>query len=151
MMKWYETTASNCRYGDVAECVFGDAEIIWEHSEDSFQGSANILAYFPDTGKFAHYEWTYGSCCVCDEWEARRLSDDEIEQEMRDSAVWFDDVETLKRYLRLEGEFVDAKVPTAQSPTAGSIPGMMRYLFGGVQSEFEEMGAAFNEWLKERE
>ena len=33
-MKYSETIASKCRYGDVAERIFGEAEILWEHSED---------------------------------------------------------------------------------------------------------------------
>lgn len=144
-MKWREAIASQCRYGDVAERIFGDAEIIWEHSESDYQGTANVLALLPD-GRFCHYEWTYGSCSGCDEWESRDLTDDEVEGEMRSAAVYFDDRSTLRRYVHLEGEFEDAKVPMAQSPTAGSIPGMARVLFGGIGDEFKEMGQAFAAW-----
>lgn len=139
-MKWEATVASRCRYGDVAGRIFGEAEIIWEHSEDDYQGSANVLARLPN-GHFAHYEWTYGSCSGCDEWESRGLTDDEIERDMRFHMVTFPDETTLRRYLKLEGEYEDARVPTAQSPTAGSVPGMTRYLFGGVGEEFRASGA----------
>ena len=36
-MKWSETTASQARYGDVAERVFGQAEVIAEFSEADYQ------------------------------------------------------------------------------------------------------------------
>lgn len=142
-MKWDETIASRCRYGDIAGLIWGDAEIIWEYSECDYQGSANILAKMPD-GRFAHYEWTYGSCSGCDEWESRGLSDEEIKNEMERTTNWFDDIAILKKYLRLE--ISDAKIPTAQSPTAGSIPGMARWIFGGIGEEFKKMGEAFLEW-----
>ena len=142
-MRWDETVASRCRYGDEAGAIFGDAEILWECSTDDYQGSANLLARMPD-GRFVHYEWTYGSCSGCDEWEARRLEGEAISEEMRQSANWFDSAETLKRYLRLDDP--DAQVPTAQSPTAGSIHGMSRWLFGGLAQEFQAMGDAFAAW-----
>jgi len=148
-MRWDETVAARCRYGWNAKEIFGDAEIIWESSEDDYQGWANILGQMPD-GRFFHYEWTYGSCSGCDEWEARELSDDEIEKEMRESAAWFNDAQTLLRYLHVEDEFKDTKYPTANSPTNGSIPGMARWIFGGVGSDFEKMGEAFVQWWSER-
>lgn len=97
-MKWNETIASKCRYGDVAERIFSDAEIIWECSEDDYQGSANVIASMPD-GTFIHYEWTYGSCSGCDEYESLGLSDDEIEADMRKTMAVLKDRETLRKYL----------------------------------------------------
>lgn len=144
-MRWDETTASQCRYGEVAERIFRDAEIVWEHSEADYQGSANILARMPD-GAFVHYEWTYGSCSGCDEWEARDLDDDAIEAEMRGAMAVLADEATCARYLRLEGEFDHASFPTANSPQNGSIPGMLRYLGGGAGDEFRAMGEAFVAW-----
>ena len=146
-MKWEETVASKCRYGDVAEAIFGNCEIIWECSEADYQGSANVLAKTPD-GKFIHYEWTYGSCSGCDEWEDRELSYEQIEAEMRQHMAVLKDEETLLRYLKLED---DPKIPTAQSPTAGSIPGMLRYLAGGIASEFDSMSKAALEYLNRLE
>ena len=37
-MKFDETTASQCRYGNVLERVFGDWDIVWEDSEADYQG-----------------------------------------------------------------------------------------------------------------
>lgn len=148
-MKYAETVASRCRYGDIAERIFGDAEIIWECSTADYQGSANLLAAFPD-GRFAHYEWSYGSCSGCDEWESRDLTDDAIEEEMRSHVGWLADENACARYLKLEGEFANAPVPTANTPTNGSVPGMIRHLFGGIASEFQEMGDAFVAWKSKR-
>jgi hypothetical protein len=160
-MKWDETIASECRYGDVAKRIFGDAEIIWEHSLDDYQGYVSVLAAMPD-GSFIHYEWTYGSCSGCDEWEDRFGSywiedDDEdaenngavkkIEAEMRQGLAILKDRETLKSYLRLEGEHEGAAVPTSNDPTNGSVPGMVRYLSGDVGDEFKSMGEAALKWL----
>lgn len=141
-MQWDQTTASECRYGDVAGRIFGDAEVIWEHSENDYQGFANVLVRMPD-GRFGHYEWTYGSCSGCDEWEDLPGGDDEVERIMREAVAWFDDEATLRRYLHLEDE--GARYPTANSATNGSIPGMLRVL-GGIGSDFQAMGKAFEQW-----
>lgn len=145
-MKWTETTASSCRYGDVAGRIFSQAEVLWEHSEDDYQGFANILAAMPD-GTFVHYEWTYGSCPGCDEWESRNLTDDQVEQEMRGAMAILADKETLRRYLHLEGVFADAQLPTANTPTNGSIPGMMQYIGGGWGKDFGDMREVVGAWL----
>ncbi|MGB9660685.1 MAG: hypothetical protein ACPL5F_01540 [Moorellaceae bacterium] len=97
-MKWNETTASQCRYGDIAARIWGDAEILWEDSDAGYQGHATIVARMPD-GRYCFYEWWYGSCACCDDWEARDLSDDEIEQEMRETAVWFDNEKEFSKFL----------------------------------------------------
>lgn len=144
-MKWSDTVASRCRYGDVAERIFGKAEILWEHSENYYSGNANIFAKMPD-GQFCHYEWTYGSCPGCDDWENRSLDDDAVEVEMRKSAAWLKDLETTRRYLRLEGEFAQVSAPSAQSPTAGGMAEMVRQLSGEVGQDFLAMRAAFDRW-----
>lgn len=143
-----DSTAAECRYGENALDAFGpDSEVIWEASEADYQGSANILIRTAE-GRFAHFEWTYGSCSGCDEWEDRGLSDVEIETTMRDTAVWFDDEATLLRYLR--GADPEQRYPTDQSPTAGSIPGMLRHLTGRIATEFDQMGEAFRSWQASR-
>lgn len=141
-MNLTDSIAAQCRYGDDAIAVFGaDAEVIFEASEADYQGSANILVRMAD-GRFAHFEWTYGSCSGCDEWESSEV---DVEQVMRDTAVYFDDAATLTRYLTGDVD-PDQRYPRDQSPMAGSIPGMLRYLTGGIASEFEQMGAAFRAW-----
>ena len=139
-----DSTAAECRYGSAALDAFGpDSEVIWEASEADYQGSANILVRTTG-GRFAHFEWTYGSCSGCDEWESRGLDYAEVATIMRDTAAWFDDEATLTRYLT--GDDADQAYPRDQSPTAGSLPGMLRYLTGGIATEFEQMGEAFRAW-----
>ncbi len=149
-MRWEDTIASRCRYGDTLAPLFEGGEVVWEHSEADYQGSANVLVAMPD-GTFIHYEWSYGSCSGCDEWEARDLSDEEIRAEATRAMAVISGRDALKRYLHLDGEFEDAKVPTANAPTNGSLPGMMRLLCGGIGDEFREMAAAAEKWLDSRE
>ena len=145
-MKWDETTASKCRYGRIAGRIFGDAEIIWESSEADCQGHANILAAMPD-GTFVHYEWTYGSCSGCDEWESKDMTDELVEAEMRETMAVLKSREICARYLQLDPAIVKGMpYPIATGPTNGSIPGMMRTLFGGRGDDFETMGKAFVAW-----
>jgi hypothetical protein len=145
-MKWSDTVASVSRYGNIAERIFGDAEIIWEHSEGEYDGCVNVLAKMPD-GKFAHYEWTYGSCSGCDEWEARGLDDDQVEAEMRSGIAFFDSQDVVEKYLHLDEATVkDMAYPCVNSPTNGSVPEMMRALVGGIGGDFEAMAEAFAEW-----
>lgn len=96
-MKWDETIASRCRYGEQAGAIFGEADIIWEDSEDDYSGSADVLALLPD-GRFCHYEWSYGSCSSCDDWEADGLTDEEVVDVMRRDAVYFGHVAELVVY-----------------------------------------------------
>lgn len=96
-MKWNETTASECRYGDIAGEIWGDWNVIWENSEADYQGHASFVA--EKNGKYCFYEWWYGSCSGCDGWEADGASDETIEREMRDTALWMDSKEDLKKWL----------------------------------------------------
>lgn len=81
-MQWMDTTASKCRYGNVASELFRDSTVIWECSEADYQGYANVLARLED-GTYLLYGWTYGSCGGCDSWEAADMSREDIESEMR--------------------------------------------------------------------
>ena len=121
-MKWEDTIAYSCRYGDEAKLAFKDATIIWENSEADYQGYANIFGKLPN-GKFFHYEWSYGSCSGCDEWESAGLSGKEIVKTMQEAAVYFDNVDTVKRYFNLDEELTKGK-------------------------DFPVMGKAFLEWLE---
>jgi hypothetical protein len=100
-MRWHDTIASKCRYGEIAERIFGNMEIIWESSYEDWQGSANILA--TNGINFYHYEWCYGSCSGCDDWEARSLSSEQIEDEMRAGLAVLKDLDTAKKYVQGTG------------------------------------------------
>lgn len=101
-MKWEKTIASECRYGDIAGKIWGDWEILWEDSESGYQGHVSFLA--KKGRKYCFYEWWYGSCSGCDGWEAAGLSNDEINKEMRDTALWMKSEKELLNWLQmLEG------------------------------------------------
>ena len=99
-MKWADTIASQCRYGDEAAVLFGDTEVIWENSLDDYQGHAKVLAMAPD-GFFLFYEWSYGSCSGCDDWEARGLDHDQIVAEMWSAVAVLPDLATACRFFKV--------------------------------------------------
>lgn len=127
-MLWHETIASRCRYGDIAGRIFGDAEIVCERSEDDYQGCAKVLARLRN-GDFILYEWTYGSCSGCDDWDARDLSADAIEVEMRRDTVTFNTIGEVERYFNIGDPLND-----------------VRY----IGDDFRAMRDAFIAWLRER-
>ncbi len=100
-MKWYNTIASECRYSECAEEIFGDADIIWEDSEADYQGHVDLVGVKPD-GTVIMYEYSYGSCSGCDDWENRELSNEEIVEEMKRNCISFTKNETkeLKNLLQ---------------------------------------------------
>lgn len=129
-MKWKDTIASHCRYGYNAGEIFGDADIIFEDSEADWQGGANVFAYLPSTNQFVHYAWSYGSCSGCDTWMALELTDEQIVEEMRNEAAYFDSIDTVLRYLRTNDD-------------------MPHYSYSYDEGiTFLSMGAAFLKWLE---
>ena len=46
-MKWEDTVANRCRYGHLLEKAFPNANVIWERSEDDYQGMVNFIAILP--------------------------------------------------------------------------------------------------------
>lgn len=144
-MKWRETEASRCRYGEVAGEIWGDADVIWEDSEADYQGHATILAKTPD-GRWWFYEWWYGSCSGCDTWEAADLTDDQIREEMERSAAVFDDPDIMRRFLG-EGELV---VSESREAMTGGLTGGLDVLTGGTCERHKAALAAMNAYLSER-
>jgi hypothetical protein len=124
-MKYSETIASQCRYGDIAANIWGDWDILWESSEDDYQGYASILA--KKDNKYCFYEWHYGSCSGCDTWEAEGFGDEDVEKEMRETAMWFDSKDELKIWLdMLVGNPIS-------NHSDGGIAGMIDILSGGIR------------------
>ena len=95
-MKFNETVASKCRYGDNAENIWGDWNVLWEDSEDDWQGHAAFLA--EKDGKYVYYYWSYGSCSGCDNWESEGLNTEQIEKEMLKEATFFDNIKQYKKF-----------------------------------------------------
>ncbi len=101
-MKWKETIAYECRYGDIAETIWREWDILQEDSKAGYQGHASFLAEKDD--KYCFYEWWYGSCIGCDTWESSGMTDEAIAGEMKETALWLDSKDALKKWLdMLEG------------------------------------------------
>ena len=66
-MNWDDTVASCCRWAEAAEPLFEGYHIMWEDSEDDYQGHAAVLGKMGDS--YRYLEWYYGSCSGCDPWE----------------------------------------------------------------------------------
>jgi hypothetical protein len=148
-MKWNDSVASRCRYGDWLAPLFDAGEVIWEHAEADYQGFANVLVAMPD-GSFVHYEWTYGSCSGCDEWEARGLSEEQVRDEAKRVMAVLNNEDHLQAYLQLDDACKKMRYPSANDLTNGSAPGMLRVLTGGVGEDFRAMGEAATKWLNAR-
>lgn len=134
-MKWDETIASKCRYGEVAKTIWNDWNILWEDAEDDWQGHASFLA--EKDGAYCFYEWWYGSCSGCDTWESAGLKGEDIAAEMRNTAMWFKDKDQLMRWLEmLEGNPIS-------NHTDGGLVGNLDILSGGVLGRINAIRAHF--------
>lgn len=134
-MKYEETEASRCRYGYIAEKIWGDWDILWEDSEADYQGHASILAN--KNGKYAFYEWWYGSCSGCDTWESSEMTDEQIESEMKDTAMWLENEFELKKWLNmLEGNPISHH-------RDGGIVGNLDMITGGILGRINAIRAIF--------
>lgn len=104
-----DSVAVNCRYGDLLVKAFGpDSELIWECSEENWQGEVNILIRLADEeDKFVFYSYYYGSCAGCDEWESRQLSDEKIIFEMIGESINFNSRDELEKYLKIGDHKLD--------------------------------------------
>lgn len=138
-MNWNETTASRCRYGDVAETIWGDWDIIWEDSMADYQGHASFVA--AKDGKYSFYEWHYGSCSGCDGWEAAGLSDKQIADEMKDSALWLNGKAAMLDWLeRLEG---GNPISNYSMEAGGGLTAGLDILGGGLLGRINAIRAHF--------
>jgi len=140
-MRWSETTASSCRYGDVAGDIWGGADILWEDSAADYQGHATILAAMAD-GRYSFYEWWYGSCSGCDAWEAADLSDEQVAKEMRNTAIWFADREEMEGWLQglVKGDIEGYKASRQLDVELGQ---MLDVLSGGTYTRLQGMAIAY--------
>ena len=107
-MKFENTVARECRYGDILGCLIGCAEVIWEKSVSGYQGDVSIL--WKVDGEFYFYGYSYGSCSSCDEWEHRKLTDTEILSEMGRGVICLDNIEQAVAYFK---RFEDQSILTS--------------------------------------
>lgn len=134
-MKWSETIASTCRYGEIAEKIWGDWDIIWEDSESDYQGHASFVA---NKGRrYCFYEWWYGSCSGCDTWEAEGKSDEGIVAEMKDTALWMSSKKELMKWLNM---LTGNPISNHQD---GGIAGNLDILSGGIRDRINAIREHF--------
>lgn len=80
------------RYSDILRELLGDLggiAVLRESFEDEYQGFVDVDILLEYDIIFS-YNYSYGSCSTCDEWEKRDLSDSEIKDIMKSEATFFD-------------------------------------------------------------
>ena len=81
LIKFRDSNASEVRYGDCAVKNWGEYDVIWEESENDYQGYAKFLLRSPQ-GAYVYYSYSYGSCSGCDTWESAGYTEQQICNEM---------------------------------------------------------------------
>lgn len=79
------------RYGSILDAVIhelGGAKVLELNFETDYQGYVDISVLL-ESGEVWSYHYSYGSCSVCDEWEYKDLSDEEIGEVMKREATTF--------------------------------------------------------------
>lgn len=134
-MKWNETIASQCRYSECAEKIWGKWDILWEDSQEDYQGHASFLA--KKGNKYCFYEWWYGSCSGCDTWEDAGLTDKQIIEEMTNTSLFFNGKKELKKWLdMLSGNPIS-------NHGDGGIAGNLDILSGGIKDRINAIRKEF--------
>ena len=83
------------RWCDLVADALPDGEVLFSTGTDDYQGSVAIVARLDD-GRWLQYDWSYGSCSVCDSWED--LPESEVKVEIGEAAAILPAVE-FARYL----------------------------------------------------
>jgi hypothetical protein len=98
-MKWEESTAKKCRYGEEVGEAFGSPLVLWERSLSDYQGYASFVGW--DGARIIYYHWNYGSCSGCDTWESSGLADnkDKLVLTIRGQGEYFEDAEVLRKFF----------------------------------------------------
>lgn len=89
-----------CRYCDILGDVLtklDSVEILYKDFDSGHSGYVDIDVLLKD-GRVFSYNYLYGSCSGCDEWECRNLPRDDIEKIMKQEATFFDSLEQYKKW-----------------------------------------------------
>ena len=94
-----------CRYGEILSGLLSEyANIYAYHGEADYQGSVAIAwsetKRYGSSEVYFFYEYSYGSCSGCDEWEDRGLTHMEIASEMIRDTSKFEKEEELIEFLK---------------------------------------------------
>ncbi len=118
-MDFKNTTAFKCRYGDNVCNVLGKYDILWEDSENDYQGHGRVFGKLDY--EYCYYTWYFGSCSVCDDFEARGLNGDQIESEIKRETLFFHGADELKTWLEMlkkDGNKTDSKIEIVEKEIA---------------------------------
>lgn len=91
----------HARYSGNLENVInnlGGTEVLRLSYYSGWQGDVDIDVLLLD-GRVFSYQYYYGSCSGCDDWEARYLDDDDIESEMLQDATIFDNIDEYNKWI----------------------------------------------------
>jgi hypothetical protein len=90
----------HARYSDnlaqVIENLKGTEVLRLEYEAD-YQGFVDIDVLLMDGSVFS-YNYSYGSCSFCDEWENEELTDSEIESQMLRESTIFSDITAYQEW-----------------------------------------------------
>lgn len=98
---------ADARWSELVARLIGDWHVLWEEVEGDYQGSAQVLAH--SGGRFCFVGWEWGSCSYCDPYED--MTEDAALAEIRRDSMFFDDVESLRRWIAMLRETSDTKAP----------------------------------------
>jgi hypothetical protein len=101
------TTVAKCRYGNLCCDLWNTWQVLWFEAESDYQGWAKFLLI--KNGEFIFYEYTYGSCSGCDTWEDKSLSPEQIQDEMKKTAMEFKNISTFMKWIEMLEETGDEK------------------------------------------
>ena len=91
------------RYSDILNELItelGGKEVLRLEYESDYSGYVDIDVLLED-GRVISYKYWYGSCSGCDDWELRSLTDEDIKQEMRQEATFFDNLESYNKWREM--------------------------------------------------
>ena len=92
IMITFDDELGSCRYAEILEEYLNSInakKILDQRYESDYQGFVDISVLLED-GRVFSYEYWYGSCSGCDEWESQDYSDDKIKEIMEVEATFFD-------------------------------------------------------------
>lgn len=78
----------------------GACQILRKKFRADSQGFVDVDVLLSDDRVFS-YKYKYGSCEVCDDWINRRLSKDQIKDEMLQNATFFKNMESYERWREM--------------------------------------------------
>lgn len=93
----------DARYSDILESVItnlGGVTVLRLNYESDYQGYVDIDVELKD-GRVFTYEYSYGSCSGCDEWESRNLDDAQIKDVILKESTIFDSIDLYNEWRAL--------------------------------------------------